>query len=93
MLDGRLLDCGVTGRTLTEWCGEVPRWRVDLDMDVDTDPFELVDEALEWVCWWWWIDRIEDTEDDVDLRPRSPADERRMAVLGVSGEGERECRL
>lgn len=42
-------------------------------MEFDVDE---VDEALEWV-WTWWTLRIEETEDDVDLRPRSPAEERR----------------
>lgn len=42
-------------------------------MELDADE---VDEALEWV-WTWWMLRIEDTEDDVDLRPRRPAEERR----------------
>lgn len=91
---------GVAGRTFTEWCGdeEEPRWSVPpLDMAVETDPLELVDDALECECWWWcwWIDRIDDTDDDVDFRPRRPPEVRRIAVVvrGVSGEGERDCRL
>lgn len=41
------------------------------------------------------MERMEETEEDVDLRPRKPvpADERRMAERGVSGEGDRDCRL
>ena len=34
--------------------------------------------------------RMEETEEDVDLRPRSPALERRKVERGVSGEGEIE---
>ena len=37
--------------------------------------------------------RMEETEDDVDLRPRSPADDRRYDPRGVMGDGERELRL
>jgi hypothetical protein len=38
---------------------------------------EEVEEALE--CEWWclWMDRIEETDDDVDLRPRRPVELRR----------------
>jgi hypothetical protein len=39
------------------------------------------------------MERIEDTEDDVDLRPRRPPEERRYDERGVSGDGEREGRL
>lgn len=37
--------------------------------------------------------RIEETDDDVDLRPRNPADDRRYDPRGVMGEGESELRL
>lgn len=37
--------------------------------------------------------RIEDTEEDVDFLPRSPAEERLYEPRGVIGEGERELRL
>ena len=42
----------------------------------------------------WWIERTDETEDDVDLRPRRPAEERRKE-RGVSGAGDMEtrCRL
>ena len=36
---------------------------------------------------------MEETDDDVDLRPRSPADERRYDPRGVMGDGESEFRL
>lgn len=36
--------------------------------------------------------RIEDIEDDVDFRPRRPA-ELRLYDLGVRGDGDRESRL
>ena len=38
---------GVAGRTLTEWWGDRPDGCGVLDMDVDTEPLELIDEALE----------------------------------------------
>jgi len=37
--------------------------------------------------------RIDDTEDDVDLRPRRPLLVRRKDDRGVIGEGERDVRL
>ncbi len=39
------------------------------------------------------MDRTEDTEDDVDFRPRSPAEDRLTVDLGVRGEGDNDCRL
>lgn len=41
------------------------------------------------------MERTEETEDEVDFRPRSPVgpDERRTFDRGVSGDGEREWRL
>ena len=60
---------------------------------MDTEPVELVDEAFEWVWWWWWIDRTEDNEEDVDLRPLSPADDLRMVERGFRGVGDNDCRL
>lgn len=95
-LDGKEVDVGVAGRILTEWCGERPAPSWDLDMEVETEPLELVEEALLWLWWWaWCMERIEETEDDVDFRPRRPVgpEERRTVDLGVTGEGERECRL
>jgi len=63
-------------------------------MLVDTEPLELVEDALLWLWWWaWCMDRIDDTEDDVDLRPRRPVEDRRMVPRGVKGDGERDCRL
>ena len=37
---------------------------------------EDVEEALEWL-WTWWMLRMEEMDEEVDLRPRRPADERR----------------
>jgi len=37
--------------------------------------------------------RIDETEEEVDLRPRKPADERRYELRGVRGEGDKELRL
>lgn len=54
---------------------------------------EEVDEAL--LCEWWWCGmlRIEDTDDDVDLRPRRPPDDRRYDDRGVNGAGDADSRL
>ena len=37
--------------------------------------------------------RMEETEDEVDLRPRSPAEERLNDECGVRGEGDRDSRF
>lgn len=37
--------------------------------------------------------RTEDTEDEVDLRPRRPELGRRKVPRGVRGAGDNECRL
>ena len=39
------------------------------------------------------MDLTEDTDEDVDFRPRRPAEGRRTADRGVMGDGERDCRL
>lgn len=48
MLDGKLPVVGVAGRTLTEWCG-LRVGRGTLLMEMDPEPLEEVDEALEWL--------------------------------------------
>jgi len=60
----------VEGRTLTEEWGErevleklTLEW---MELDV-----EEVEEALEWLGIWWML-RMEETDDEVDLRPRRP---------------------
>lgn len=52
-------------------------------------------EALECVCWCWvWkVLRMELTEEEVDLRPRRPADGRRIEECGVRVCGLRLDRL
>lgn len=37
--------------------------------------------------------RMEETEEEVDLRPRRPVLARRKVERGVRGAGEMECRL
>jgi hypothetical protein len=72
-LDGKVVLVGVAGRTLTLVCGLRPPILLKLEdpvglaMDADDD----MEEALEWCCCWC-IERIEDTEDEVDFRPLSP---------------------
>lgn len=36
---------------------------------------------------------MDETDEDVDLRPRSPAEERRIVDRGVMGDGDNDCRL
>lgn len=105
LLGNVVLVVGVAGRTLTLECGErVEPWRRDVAVLVgDAKEVEDVEDALEWE-WWcfepppvigpgaWGIERIEDIDDEVDLRPRRPAEERRYEECGVSGEGERDAR-
>ena len=51
-----------------------------------------VEEAFDREGWWFaWIERTEETEDDVDLRPRKLL-VRRYDDCGVMGEGECERR-
>lgn len=60
---------------MTDACGE----RLILEavgVDMVSMLFDDIDEALEWE-WAWWILLTEETDDEVDLRPRKPTDERR----------------
>lgn len=52
-------------------------------LQVDTEPVELVEEALECEWRWWCMDRMEETDEEVDLRPRRPADDLRTEDRGV----------
>lgn len=52
---------------------------------------EEVEEAFECVWWWWGMERMDEMEEEVDLRPRRPPEERRYEERGVSGEGESEA--
>ena len=101
MLEGKcVVVVGVAGRILTEAWGERVV-KVVVFMEAEPDPWAFVllvvieaddvDDALE--CeWTWWMLRTDDTEEDVDFRPRRPALERRYEDRGVNGEGERELR-
>ena len=90
MVEGNAVVEGVAGRTLTELCGERDtRFKAD---EFTEFVVEDVEEAFEWV-WTWWMLRIEETDEEVDLRPRRPADGRRYEECGVRGAGESEDRL
>lgn len=39
------------------------------------------------------MDRTEETDEEVDLRPRRPAEDLLTVDRGVIGDGERDCRL
>ena len=75
---GRVPVVGVAGNTLTELCGDRPSLDPEAEERPEGDAIELLDvlDAFECVCWWlgwcWYVLRIEETEEDVDLRPRSP---------------------
>ena len=69
---------GVAGSTLTDEWGERAAGSGLLFMAEDTTELDVedVEEAFECVCTWW-ILRTDETDEDVDLRPRSPAEDRR----------------
>lgn len=101
-LEGKAEVVGVAGRTFTEEeCVEGERG-VDNEELLEGRGFEMpmADEVLEDVedvlecVWTWCIERIEETDDEVDFRPRRPAEDRRYTEeRGVRGApGEREVR-
>ena len=73
MFEGKVEKVGVAGRTLTEVCGEREGLEKAAEEWIEL-VVEDVEEALEWLGTWW-ILRIEETEEEVDLRPRRPPDE------------------
>lgn len=77
MLEGKEEVVGVAGRILTELWGErdgrFVGGRAEDWTELDVEDVEL---ALEWLGTWWML-RMEETEDEVDLRPRRPVEERR----------------
>ena len=81
MLEGKVVDVGVAGRTLMLLCGDFfvceAMWPETVETEGEAMEADEVDEAL--LCVWWWcgIERMLETEEDVDLRPRRPPDERR----------------
>lgn len=79
MLVGNEDEVGVAGSTFTDECGDLVLWCPDTDTAGEATEVvaEDVDDALECVWWWCGIDRIEDTEEDVDFLPRRPPEERR----------------
>jgi hypothetical protein len=81
MLEGKVEEVGVAGSTLMLLCGDF-RWLwlwlwPDMLTAGEAMLAEDVEEALECVWWWCGMLRMEDTDEDVDLRPRRPPDERR----------------
>ena len=80
MFEGKDEDVGVAGSTLMLLWGDLVSlcgWLPDTDTAGEAMDAEDVDEALE--CEWWWcgIERIEDTDEDVDFLPRRPPDDLR----------------
>jgi hypothetical protein len=81
ILEGKVVDVGVAGRTLMLLCGDFlvceEMWPDIVETEGEAMEADEVEEAL--LCVWWWcgIERMLETEEDVDLRPRRPPDERR----------------
>lgn len=95
MLLGKEEDVGVAGRTLMLLCGDlVSLWAwPETETAGEAMLAEEVEDAL--LCEWWWcgMERMEDTDDEVDLRPRRPPEERRYEERGVRGAGDAESLL
>lgn len=70
MLEGKDATVGVEGRTLTEVCGDLDDFENGTEEWMELE-VEEVEEAFEWVGKWWML-RMEDTDDEVDLRPLKP---------------------
>jgi hypothetical protein len=69
---------GVAGSTFTdEWGDFGVLWCEMVETEGETRDAEEVEDALECVWWWCGMERMEDTEEEVDLRPRRPPEERR----------------
>jgi hypothetical protein len=92
MFDGNDDDVGVAGSTLTLLCGDFVCLCPETETEGDPMDIEDVEDAFE--CEWWWcgIERMEDTDEEVDFLPRRPPEERRYEERGVSGAGLAERR-
>ena len=79
MLFGKEELVGVAGRTFTLACGDlVMRWEWPETLTAgETREADDVELAFECEWWWWGMERMEETDEDVDLRPRRPPLERR----------------
>lgn len=75
-LEGNVVAVGVEGRTLTDVCGLRPSLAIVAAVGDAIDA--AVDDALDaLVCeGWGWADLIDDSDEEVDLRPRKLADMR-----------------
>jgi hypothetical protein len=76
ILEGKLEDVGVAGSTFTEECGE-RCFEPETDTAGEAMEAEEVEDAFEWEWWWCGMERMEDIDEEVDLRPRRPPEERR----------------
>jgi hypothetical protein len=72
MLEGKEDEVGVAGRTLMLLWGDLVNLWPEMDTAGELMDIEDVEEALECVWWWCGIERMDETEDDVDFRPRRP---------------------
>jgi hypothetical protein len=94
MLEGKADEVGVAGSTLMLLCGDLLslcEWPETLTAG-EVMEAEEVEDAFE--CEWWWcgMERIEETDEDVDFRPRRPPEEWRYEDRGVRGAGDAESR-
>lgn len=91
LLGNRVFAVGVAGSIFTDECGDRDILVDAAGVDTVSRLFVDAEDAFECVRAWWML-RIEDTDDEVDLRPRSPADDRRYELRGVWGAGDSELR-
>jgi hypothetical protein len=75
MLLGKDDEVGVAGRTFMLLCGDLVSlwpWLPVADAAGEVMDMEDVEEALEWEWWWCGMERMEETDEDVDFLPRRP---------------------
>ena len=98
MLDGKEDEVGVAGSTLMLLCGErdlwacAEMWPLTVERLGEASEALEVEDALLCVCAWCGMLLMLLTEEEVDLRPRRPPEERRYEERGVWGAGEAERR-
>lgn len=80
MLEGKVDEVGVAGRTLTLACGLLGTREVlwpEFETAGEVQLAEDVELALLWLWWWCGIERIEDTLEEVLFLPLSPPEDLR----------------
>jgi hypothetical protein len=81
MLEGKVDEVGVAGRTLMLLCGLLVLWELMWPLTVETlgEAMDADDVEDALLCVWWWCGMllILETDEEVDFRPRRPPEERR----------------